>query len=64
MRPGRTLRLAIVAALAASCAVAASPALAAPSRAPELTPAARDGLTRALAAGELSEAEYALERAR
>jgi len=64
MRPGRTLRLAIVAALAASCAVGASPALAAPSRAPELTPAAHDGLTRALASGELSEAEYALERAR
>ncbi len=64
MRPGRTLRLAIVAALAAGCAFGASPALAAPSQAPELTPAPADGLTRALASGQLTEAEYALERAR
>ena len=64
MRPGRTLRLAIVAALAAGCAFGASPALAAPSQAPELTPAPADGLTRALASGKLTEAEYALERAR
>ena len=64
MRPGRTLRLAIVAALAAGCAFGASPALAAPSQAPELTPAPADGLTRALASGRLTEAEYALERAR
>ena len=64
MRPGRTLRLAIVAALAAGCAFGASPALAAPSQAPQLTPAPADGLMRALASGQLTEAEYALERAR
>ena len=41
-----------------------SQAYATSGRVPALTPAAPDGLTRALAAGELSEAQYALERAR
>jgi hypothetical protein len=40
----------------------AAPSLAAPKRLP-LTPAASDGLTRALSRGELTQAEYALERA-
>jgi hypothetical protein len=46
-------------------AVVAAPAGASqPRRLPEVTPAPRDALTRALAHGQLSEARYALERAR
>jgi hypothetical protein len=48
------------------CALAAAaPATAAPGkRLPALTPLGPDALTRALARGELSDADYALERAR
>jgi hypothetical protein len=49
----------------ALCALAvATPATAAARRLPALTPVAPDALTRGLARGELSKAEYALERAR
>jgi hypothetical protein len=45
--------------------VAASPGVAAPAkRPPPFTPVAHDALTRALERGELTEAQYALERAR
>jgi hypothetical protein len=45
--------------------VAAAPGVAAPAkRLPALTPVAHDALTHALARGELTEAQYALERAR
>ena len=45
--------------------VAAAPAATSPSRRPPgLTPAPRDALTRALANGRITEARYALERAR
>jgi hypothetical protein len=45
--------------------VAAAPGVAAPAkRLPALTPVAHDALTRALGRGELTEAQYALERAR
>jgi hypothetical protein len=48
------------------CALlAAAPAGAAPTKSlPALAPVATDGLTRALARGKLTEAQYALERAR
>jgi hypothetical protein len=61
----RTLcRFALLAlALAAVPVAAATPASAGPKPLPPLTPASRDALTRALEAGRLSEAEYALERA-
>lgn len=50
---------------AAALVLAASAGAQPPPRAlPGLAPAAADGLSRALAAGRLSEAEYALERAR
>ena len=58
----RALRLTVAAVLATL--VLTSQAYATSGRVPALTPAAPDGLTRALAAGELSEAQYALERAR
>jgi hypothetical protein len=58
----RALRL-TVAALFATL-VLASPAYSASGRTPALVPVAPDALTRALAAGELTEAQYALERAR
>jgi hypothetical protein len=45
-------------------AVAASAVAARPSHLPALTPVAHDALTRALAQGRLTEARYALERAR
>jgi hypothetical protein len=64
MRPGRTLRLAVVAALAAGCAVAAAPAVAGTAHPPRLAAVPADALTRALTSGQLTEAEYALERAR
>src|SRR5688500_13159977 len=57
----RALRLAVAALLATL--VLAPPAYAS-DRTPALTPVAPDALTRALAAGELTEAQYALERAR
>jgi hypothetical protein len=45
--------------------VAAAPTVATPAkRLPALTPVAHDALTRALERGELTEAQYALERAR
>jgi hypothetical protein len=45
--------------------VAVAPGVAAPAkRPPALTPVAHDALTRALERGELTEAQYALERAR
>jgi hypothetical protein len=45
--------------------VAAAPGVAAPAkRLPALTPGAHDALTRTLGRGELTEAQYALERAR
>jgi hypothetical protein len=47
------------------CALAAAaPATAGAKGLPQLTPAGPDALTRALARGKLSEADYALERAR
>ncbi len=56
--------IALVAALAAALALSGA-ALAAPaSSAPALAPAQSDALSRALASGQLTEAEYALERAR
>ena len=58
----RALRLTVAAVLATL--VLTSQAYATSGRVPALTPAPPDGLTRALAAGELSEAQYALERAR
>ncbi|MEO8291197.1 MAG: MXAN_6640 family putative metalloprotease [Gaiellaceae bacterium] len=63
MKVGHTSKaLALAAGLALSLAAHAG---AAPAKAPpELTPAAPDALTRALARGGLDEAEYALERAR
>jgi hypothetical protein len=56
----------VLAACATVCAlVAVAPGVAAPAkRPPALTPVARDALTRALERGELTEAQYALERAR
>ncbi len=61
---GRAGRLWLVSALVlAGLFVAAGPAAAAP-RHPALHPAGHDGLARALQTGELTEAEYALERAR
>lgn len=51
-------------ALVALAAVAASPAAAASPKPPELTPVPSDALTRALDLGTLSDADYALERAR
>ena len=44
--------------------VAAPAGASQPRRLPEVTPAPRDALTRALAQGQLTEARYALERAR
>jgi hypothetical protein len=45
--------------------VAVAPSVAAPAkRAPSLTPVAHDALTRALERGQVTEAQYALERAR
>jgi hypothetical protein len=44
--------------------VAAPAGASQPRRLPEVTPAPRDALTRALAHGQLTEARYALERAR
>jgi hypothetical protein len=56
----------VLAACAVVCAlVAVAPGVAAPAkRLPPLTPVAHDALTRALERGELTEAQYALERAR
>ena len=51
-------------AFAALAPAAASAASAAEKPLPALTPAPRDALTRALGAGRLTEAEYALERGR
>jgi hypothetical protein len=63
---GQSMTRRTLALLAAGlCAlVVAAPATAGPRRLPPLTPAGPDALTRALARGELSEASYALERAR
>jgi hypothetical protein len=58
----RALRLTVAAVLATL--VLAPSSSAARDRIPALAPAAPDALTRALAAGELTEAQYALERAR
>jgi hypothetical protein len=57
----RALRLTVAAALATLALAPSSPAA---ERLPALAPAAPDALSRALAAGELTEAQYALERAR
>jgi hypothetical protein len=62
MPPLRALRLSVAALLATL--VLTTPAYAASKEPPALAPAAPDALTRALAAGELTEAQYALERAR
>ncbi|HET9215164.1 MAG TPA: MXAN_6640 family putative metalloprotease, partial [Gaiellaceae bacterium] len=59
-----TLGLAAGLAAAALVFAAAAGAQPPPRMLPGLTPAAADGLSRALSAGRLSEAEYALERAR
>lgn len=60
-----TKRIATVCAPVLCALVAAAPAAAAPPKAlPALTPVQHDALSRALAHGKLSEAEYALERAR
>jgi hypothetical protein len=60
------MKTVLAACAAVVCAlVAASPGVAAPAkRLPPLTPVAHDALTRALERGELTEAQYALERAR
>jgi hypothetical protein len=50
--------------LIATCAWSAAPASAAPRALPPLTPAKHDALSRALQQGELTEPQYALERAR
>jgi hypothetical protein len=61
MDAGRTFRLVIVAALVAMVLPAAA---AAGRRVPPLVPSPRDALTLELANGSLTEAQYALERAR
>ena len=61
--PTRRLLGLAVAATLASLALAA-PGQAAQGHIPALTPVASDALTHALAAGELTEAQYALARAR
>jgi hypothetical protein len=58
--PLLALSCALVCALVATAPAGASPA----RRLPELTPAPQDALTRALDHGRLTEARYALERAR
>jgi hypothetical protein len=60
------MKTVLVACAAVVCAlVAVAPSVAAPDkRPPALTPVAHDALTRALERGELTEAQYALERAR
>jgi hypothetical protein len=63
VRGGRTLLLLCVASVGAALLLV-GPAAAGAKLLPSLTPAPSDGLSRALAAGRLSEAQYALERAR
>jgi hypothetical protein len=60
------MKTVLVACATVVCAlVAVAPSVAAPAkRLPALTPVAHDALTRALERGELTEAQYALERAR
>jgi hypothetical protein len=60
------MKTVLAACAAAVCAlIAAAPTVATPAkRLPALTPVAHDALTRALERGELTEAQYALERAR
>jgi hypothetical protein len=60
------MKTVLVACATVVCAlVAVAPSVAAPAkRPPALTPVAHDALTRALEGGELTEAQYALERAR
>jgi hypothetical protein len=60
------MKTVLAACAAVVCAlVAVAPSVAAPAkRPPTLTPVAHDALTRALDRGELTEAQYALERAR
>ena len=56
--------IALGVALAATLLVSNTAQARTAKRVPALAPQAQDGLTRALAQGRLSEAEYALERAR
>jgi hypothetical protein len=60
------MKTVLAACVAVVCAlVAVAPSVAAPAkRPPALTPVVPDALTRALERGELTEAQYALERAR
>jgi hypothetical protein len=64
MRDGFTRTGFSFAAVLACALVLAAPALARGTHTPSPTPAAEDALTRALARGRLTEAQYALERAR
>ena len=59
-----TRLLAVLLLALAGVVLTAAPASASPRHLPALTPAANDGLTRALHAGRLTKAEYALERVR